>query len=105
MLTNVKNDKNGTFNKEKFVRQLNVLSKIRDLKSIVDKLTDKIMKIKYTEEDDYFYAKGMKKGREESKNSMITALIKKGKLTLVEIAEIANVSLVYVQNLAEQLKK
>jgi hypothetical protein len=58
ILHNIKNAKNGTLKKEKFVRQLGILSKIRNLKPIVKKLTEKIMAIKFLVEDDIFYKKG-----------------------------------------------
>jgi predicted transposase YdaD len=86
-------------------------------KSAPQSLNSKIKDLKFVMLGDLLYVRGLEKGMEagmdegiekgieKKQNNMIIALIEKGKLTLSEIAEITEVSLVYVQNLAEQLKK
>jgi hypothetical protein len=65
ILHNIKNVKIGTLKKEQFVRQLGLLSKIRNLKTIVNQLSNKMMAIKFLVEDDIFYKNGMEKGLEK----------------------------------------
>ena len=48
---------------------------------------------------------GKEEGKIEEKNEMIIALLKKGKLSQEDIADVANVSLAYVKALAATLNK
>ena len=122
---------NETFTLDKFVSQLEILSKLRNLEDIFKNLIQKIMPLEIKIEETFIYKEGKVKGRIEGKeegkiegkregkeegkiegkeegkieekNEMIIALLKKGKLSQEDIAEVAKVSLSYVKALADNL--
>lgn len=112
---------NETFSLEKFVNQFEVISKLRNLGSILINKTENIMPLDISVEDLYSYQigkqagiqegiregikDGEQKGLRKAKDEMIVSMIKKAKLSLMEIAEIANVSLAYVKNLAKKINE
>ncbi|WP_299456143.1 hypothetical protein [uncultured Microscilla sp.] len=73
------------------------------------------MALTYDIEKDAFYLKGVKKGKEEGlaqgvekgrkekTTEIVLGLIKSGKFTLSEIAQLANISLVQVQKIVGKL--
>ncbi|EAY28437.1 hypothetical protein [Microscilla marina] len=70
------------------------------------------MALTYDIEKDVFYLKGVKRGKQEGieegikkgKTEMVLGLIKSGKLTLNEIAQLAQISLEQVKKNADQIK-
>ena len=100
ILTKIERLQIGTLLKKKTVRQLSILSRLRNLQPIVDNLINKIMALNLDIKDDTYYIKGKK----EKQDRMILALLKKGKLSPEEIAEVAEVSLAYVNNLAKTIE-
>ena len=86
---------------KKYVRQLTVLSRLRNLVNQTQKkLRD--MAITYDIEKDQFYIEGKKEGkkegRKEGEKEMILKMLQAGKLSLEDIADISGLSL-------EELKK
>jgi predicted transposase/invertase (TIGR01784 family) len=99
--------KKGTFYKQRIVRQLEVISGLRNLQPIIATLIPKIMALDYDIRKDLRYQQGVEtgkiEGKLEEKIEMISALLKKGKLSMEEIAETAEVTLDYVKKIAEAL--
>ncbi len=104
ILTKIESSENGTFYKHKIVTQLDVISSLRDLQLIVQKLTDKIMAFDYDIKKDLRYKQGKKEGKEEGLEKMILALLKDGKYSLEEIAKISGLSLDKILLLKKTLK-
>jgi predicted transposase YdaD len=108
---------NETFGIEKFVNQIEVISKIRNLGNFIQKYIEKNMTLELKLEDSFTYKKGKREGRREGKregkregekenrDKMILAMLKKEKYSIKEISEIAEVSAEYIKALAEQAKK
>jgi predicted transposase/invertase (TIGR01784 family) len=106
---------NETFTLDKFVSQLEILSKLRNLEDIFKTLIQKIMPLEIKIEETFIYKEGKVKGRiegkeegkiegkKEGKIEMILALLKKGELSQEKIADAADVSLEYVKELADNL--
>ena len=107
---------NETFGMEKFVNQIEVISKLRNLDGFIQQYIENYMALELKIEDTFTYKKGKKEGKLEGKlegeivgenrkrDKMILAMLKKKKYSVAEIAEIAEVSVDYVKELAEQLK-
>jgi hypothetical protein len=91
--------KKGTFYKQRIVRQLEVISGLRNLQPIIATLIPKIMALDYDIRKDLRYQQGEK----EKQDKMILNFLKKGKYSIEEIAEIAEVTLDYVKKIAESL--
>ena len=101
--------------KLKAVKQLEVLSGLRNLQTIIVELIPKIMALDYDIRKDLRYQQGLeqgekigekigeKKGLKEKQDKVIIALIKKGKLSRIEIAEVTEVTLDYVNDLAKTI--
>jgi predicted transposase YdaD len=116
---------NETFGMEKFVVQLEVLSKLRNLDFFIQQFVVNYMALELKIEDSFIYKRGKKEGKLEGKKAgkkegklegkiegekskrdqMILALLKKGKFSHEDIAEAAEVSIEYVEELANNLKK
>ncbi|MFW5760813.1 MAG: Rpn family recombination-promoting nuclease/putative transposase [Cyclobacteriaceae bacterium] len=100
---------------QKYVKQLVILSKLRNL-SEVTKSTVKQMPIVYDIKKDAFYKegledglekgieKGLEKGLEKGKEEIILQFIKSGELSFLKIAEITNVPLEKIESLARSVK-
>ena len=94
------------------VKQLEVLSGLRNLQSLIVDLIPKIMALNYDIRKDLRFQQGLeqgleqgeKKGKKKNRDKMILALLKKGKLSREEIAEVAEVSVEYVDNLAKAIE-
>ena len=101
-----------------FAHQL--VSKLRNLDGFIQQYIENYMALELKIEDTFTYKKGKKEGKIEGKiegklegeivgenrkrDKMILAMLKKNKYSIVEIAEIAEVSVDYVKELAEKLK-
>ena len=104
ILTKIESSENGTFYKQKIVTQLDVISSLRDLQLIVQKLTDKIMAFDYDIKKDLRYKQGKKEGKEEGLEKMIIALLKDEKYSLEEISKISGLPLDKILLLKKTLK-
>jgi DNA-binding MarR family transcriptional regulator len=101
--------------KLKSVKQLEVLSGLRNLQEIIDILIPKIMPLEYDITKDIRYKQGQEKGMEigEAKekkirkklDDVIIKFLKNGNMSIKEIAEFTNVSQAYVRKLAKSLEK
>ena len=101
--------------KLKAVKQLEVLSGLRNLQTIIVELIPKIMALDYDIRKDLRYQQGLEQGEKigekigekkclkEKQDKVIIALIKKGKLSRIEIAEVTEVTLDYVNDLAKTI--
>ena len=65
----------------------------------------KTMPIDFDIETSYLFKKGEKKGEKRGIDNTIKNLLKQNKLSIPEIAEVANVKESYVLKLKEQLEK
>jgi hypothetical protein len=92
----------------RYVRQLEILSNLRDIQALTIKHTE-AMPITYNIETDVRYQqgieKGIEKGKETEKEGMITALLQSGLLTDKQIAQVANTSLIRVRKIKAQITK
>jgi predicted transposase YdaD len=100
---------------EKFVNQIEVLSKLRNLDGFIQHYIQNTMALELKIEDTFTYREGKlkgkiegeikgkiegeKEGEKKKRDKMILAMLKKGKYSYEEIAEIAEVSVKYVQDL------
>jgi len=98
---------------QKYVKQLVVLSRLRNLSSTTNKAV-KNMPIEYDVKEDAFYKEGVEDGREQErrrveeekkmvKRDLIIRLIKSRKHTNEEIADLTNSELSYVVELSEPI--
>lgn len=90
ILFKLKETYESTIRFQKYVKQLVVLSRLRNLSKIANK-TVKNMPIEYDVKQDAFYKEGVadeRKRMEVDKKNLIINLIKINKLTFQEIAEI-----------------
>lgn len=92
---------NETFPIEKFVNQIEVISKIRNLDGFIQQFIKHSMALELKLEETFTYKEGKKKGKKEGKKEVILELLKKAKLSIEEIAEVAKVSVEYVNKLAK----
>ena len=84
----------------KYVRQLAVLARLRNLTQETQKQVTN-MGLLYDITKDYLY----QQGKEETKRQIIEDLIKLQSISLESIAQVAKVPLEYVQQIAEELNK
>jgi predicted transposase/invertase (TIGR01784 family) len=96
---------------QKYIRQLTILSRLRNLEEVVTKKS-KEMPITYDIKKDYLYNEGKKEGRKEGrkegiqkeKQKMIKEMLIGTDLSTVQIAKIASVSESYVDEIKAKLK-
>jgi predicted transposase YdaD len=92
----------------KYVRQLAVLARLRNLTQETQKQVTN-MGLLYDITKDYLYQQGMEKGiekgQQETKRQMIESMLKIETISLENIATVAGVPVEYVQQIAEELKK
>ncbi len=89
----------------RYLKQLEVLSKLRNLQKITIKTIDN-MAITYDLKTDLRYLQGSKEGAEENtKNIIIKMLQELPDLALERIAKIADVPVEYVQDIYDGMKK
>ena len=112
---------NETNEMGKFVNQLEVLSKLRNLDGFIQHYILNNMALELKMEDTFTYKQGKiegklegelkgkregkREGEKEKRDKMILAMLKKGSNSLEEISEIAEVSVDYVKELAAKLDK
>ncbi len=102
-------DDTGTL--QKYIRQLVIFARYRNL-IIETEQTLKSMGITYDIEKDTFFQRGVEKGRKqgklegikEGKVHMVLGLLNSGKMTVQEIANLADMSVAEVQKIAKQAK-
>jgi hypothetical protein len=96
----------------KYIRQLVVLARLRNLTQETHKqITD--MGLTYNITEDFLYKQGVEKGIEKGvekgqkvrEKEFIAEMLKDGTLTMEKIAALAKVSLDYVQQIAREIKK
>jgi predicted transposase YdaD len=95
---------------QKYIRQLGILSRLRNLEEVVTKKS-KEMPITYDYTKDYLYnegikegeKKGEKKGIEEGKKAMIMEMLKDKTMSIEKIATFAQVSVQYVLKLKQSI--
>jgi predicted transposase/invertase (TIGR01784 family) len=102
ILNKINNSNLGTLQKQKNVKHLSILSKLRNLQPIVDILIEKIMALHINYQEDAYYKRGKKQGKIEGKIEIIKALLKKAVLSHLEIAEVTGVSIEFVNKIATQ---
>ena len=83
----------------KFVNQIEILSKLRKLDGFIQHFTSNLMALDLKLEDTLTFKQGKAEGEKKNRDKMILAMLKKGKYSHEEIAEIAEVSVEYVQDL------
>lgn len=92
----------------RYVRQLEILSNLRDLQPTTIKYTE-AMPITYNLETDVRYQqgieKGIEKGAEKGVEKMIVSLLESGLLSDKQVAEVADTSLKNIQRIKKQIKK
>jgi len=104
---------NETNQMEKFVNQIEVLSKLRNLSDFIQHYIQNTMALNLKIEDTFTYRKGKlegklegeKRGEKKNRDKMILALYKKGKLSIEDIAEAAEVNVEYVKELVTDFEK
>lgn len=100
-----KNITNETFTLEKFVNQIEVISKIRNLDGFIKDFIQNNMALELKLEDTFTYKEGKKEGKRQGKKEVILELLKRKKLNVEEIAEVAKVTIEYVLELAKRTDK
>ncbi len=85
---------------QKYVKQLVVLSRLRKLSNIT-KTAVKKMPIEYDVKEDAFY----KEGVEDKLKSVVERLIKSGKLSIDEIAQVTDSSIAKIKEIAKNVDK
>jgi hypothetical protein len=87
---------NETFSIEKFVIQLEAFAQFRNYFEPYKLILNKVMPIEFK--------RGEKLGEKKNRDNMILALIKKGKMSLEDIAEVAQVDIEYVKEISKKIK-
>ena len=102
---------------QKYIRQLGILSRLRNLEEVVTKKSEE-MPITYDYTKDYLYNRGIKEGTEKEKQrllkekqkmikekqKMIKEMLRITDLSTAQIAKIASVSESYVEEIKAKLK-
>ena len=106
IINKAKNVVNETFSMEKFVVQLEAFAKFRNYIEPFKLIYQKMMPFEIKPQDTFLYKMGQesgeKRGEKNKQDDMILALLKKGKLSLGDIAEAAGVSVAYVNRLKKK---
>jgi hypothetical protein len=100
ILTKIESSENGTFYKQKIVTQLDVISSLRDLQLIVQKLTDKIMAFDYDIKKDLRY----KQGKKAYQTEIIINMLRSNRYSLEEIAEITKLKIEEILKIKKSLE-
>jgi len=88
---------------EKCVKQLEILSKLRNLqREVINKITD--MALIYDLKTDLRYLQGREEEKKERIDDILINMLKNTSLSIDEIAKIVNTSVDYVKKIAEKLK-
>lgn len=116
ILEKIENLEKGNFTKQRIVTQLEVISNLRGLQPIVEKLIPKVMAFDYDIKNDIRYIqgekegiekgmeKGIEKGVELGMEKMIIALLKANKLSPEEISKISGFDLKKILEIKKHLK-
>ena len=98
----------GDFSFRRHINQLRVLAQLRKLSNQIDEIMDSIATF-FKEEDDALYIRGervgLQRGEGKAIEKLVTNLILKSKLTVQQISEMAEVSVAYVEEVQQRLKK
>lgn len=86
---------------QKYLRQLRVLSKLRKLDLKLDDMIQNMAKY-IDAENDYLYIRGQKEARESEQTKFVKNLLTKVNLTIEQIADIAGVSVEFVNNIKQK---
>jgi len=86
------------------IQQLLILSRLRNLDEEIEKKISK-MPITYDIKTDRLFNKGIEQGIEQSRHSVVKKALLNKKLTLKEIAELADVSIDYVISVQSEMNK
>ena len=89
---------------QRYVRQLVVMSKLRNLQDSTLQ-TIETMPFEFDIEDDVIYQRGRKEGIEKKREEMIKEMLRDGALSLEKIAAYTHVSLDYVNRLQQKLTR
>jgi predicted transposase YdaD len=93
----------GEFSFKKYFNQLRILSQLRKLEqNLKDIIMDSIAKY-IDQKRDVGYLIGQDKAREEEQTKFVTNLLEKLSLTVEQIADIAGVSIEFVNNIQQKL--
>ncbi len=85
---------------QKYVKQLGILSRLRNLeKVIIKKSTD--MPITYDKENDSLY----KEGRNEATLEMVEKMLRSGILTIEQVAELSDMAIEDIQKIQEEIDR
>jgi hypothetical protein len=111
---------NETFSLEKFFVKLEAFAQFRNYFEPYKLILNKVMPIEFKKEDSYLFKlgqeeglklgekrgekRGEKLGEKKNRDNMILALIKKGKMSLEDIAEVAQVDIEYVKEISKKIK-
>ncbi len=88
----------------KYIRQLSVLARLRNLTKETKKQVED-MGLTYNIEQDYLYQEGRKKEKEELTIKLITKLLRDKTLSNEKIAQLLDVPVEYVKQIAKELAK
>ncbi len=88
----------------KYIRQLAVLARLRNLAKQTNKQIQH-MGLTYDITKDYLYQEGLEEGRVEEKTEVLVKMLKDGKLSLKKIAKFADVSTDYVKQVEKEMKR
>ena len=89
---------------ERSLRQLEIISKLRELQNETVKQIE-AMPIIYDLKTDIRYLQGVEAGIKESQKSAVTRALMAGKLSLKEIADFLGVTIDFVKEIQSELKK
>ena len=107
IVTQVVTASKGNFSKFRHIRQLRILAQLRNLVSDNLMIMDSIAHL-ITEENDIFYRrgelKGMKKGIEKEKESLVKNLLLNTDFTISKIAILTNATEALVKKLKKTIK-
>ncbi len=109
IIQNIDKLKIGNELKLRTVKQLEILSGLRDLQPIIAELIPNIMALNYDIKKDLRYKegleKGLEKGKAEAKNEIIISMLMKGKMSHFEISELVGVNVQIIDELAKSLER
>ena len=92
----------GDFSLKRYFSQLRVLAQLRNLELTLKTTMDSIAKY-ISEERDVLYLRGLGKGEEKAEQRFVKNLLAKLSLTVEQIADIAGVSVEFVQDIQQKL--
>ncbi|MBN8822666.1 MULTISPECIES: hypothetical protein [unclassified Spirosoma] len=92
----------GDFSLRRYFSQLRVLAQLRNLELVLKTTMDSIAKF-ISEERDVLYLRGFDKGEEKAEERVVKNLLTKLSLSLEEVADIAGVSVEFVNDIQQRL--